>query len=97
MLGQGFQPVAIRHIEMAVVEKAYELGLMKPRPPAVRRGEQVAVVGSGPAGLAVADSLNRMGFHVTVFDSAPGGWAESCGTGSRISSWKNGCWIAASP
>jgi glutamate synthase (NADPH/NADH) small chain len=70
VLGQGFQPVAIRNIEMTVVEKAYELGMMKPRPPAVRRRERVAVVGSGPAGLAVADSLNRMGFHVTVFDSA---------------------------
>lgn len=70
VLGQGFQPVAIRNIEMAVVEKAYELGLMKPRPPAIRRREKVAVVGSGPAGLAVADSLNRMGFSVTVFDSA---------------------------
>jgi len=70
VLGQGFEPVAIRNIEMAVVEKAYELGLMKPRPPAVRRDGQVAVVGSGPAGLAVADTLNRMGFHVTVFDSA---------------------------
>lgn len=70
VLGQGFQPVTIRNIEMAVVEKAYALGLMKPRPPAVRKREKVAVVGSGPAGLAVADSLNRMGFHVMVFDSA---------------------------
>lgn len=70
VLGQGFEPVAIRHIEMAIVEKAYSLGLMTPRPPAVRRREKVAVVGSGPAGLAVADTLNRMGFNVTVFDSA---------------------------
>ncbi|MCE5265936.1 MAG: glutamate synthase subunit beta [Deltaproteobacteria bacterium] len=75
VLGQGFEPVAIRNIEMTVVEKAYELGLMTPRPPAVRRSEKVAVVGSGPAGLAVADTLNRMGFPVTVFDTAkrPGG------------------------
>ncbi len=69
--GLGGEPVAIRQIERMVVEQAFRLGLVKPCPPAVRRKEAVAIVGSGPAGLAAAWRLNRKGYRVTVFDMAP--------------------------
>jgi glutamate synthase (NADPH) small chain len=68
-------PVMIKHIELAIADHAFEQGWMRPRPPAERSGRSVAVVGSGPAGLAAASQLNRRGHHVTVFerDEAPGG------------------------
>jgi len=62
------KPVTIRQIEMAIVEKGYEQGFLRPRPPAARLSGRVAVIGSGPAGLAAADRLNRAGYQVTVFD-----------------------------
>jgi glutamate synthase (NADPH/NADH) small chain len=67
--------VTIEHIEKAVVERAFEAGWVQPRPPAQRTGRRVAVVGSGPAGLAAADQLNRAGHQVEVFEKAdrPGG------------------------
>jgi glutamate synthase (NADPH) small chain len=68
-------PVMIKHIELAIVDHAFEQGWMTPRPPARRTGRSVAVVGSGPAGLAAASQLNRSGHDVTVYerDEAPGG------------------------
>ncbi len=63
------EPVTIRQNELAVIEKAFELGYVKPEPPADRSGKKVAVVGSGPAGLACADMLNREGHSVTVFEA----------------------------
>ena len=48
--------------------QGFEMGWMVPRPPAHRTGKTVAVIGSGPAGLACADQLNRAGHHVTVYD-----------------------------
>ena len=62
-------PVTIRQNELAVIEKAFSLGLVGPRPPASRSGRSVAVIGSGPAGLACADILNRQGHAVTLFES----------------------------
>jgi len=75
VLGLNREPVAIRGIELAIIERGFAEGWMTPQPPAERRKERVAVIGSGPAGLAVAQTLNRRGFPVTVFDAArkPGG------------------------
>ncbi len=69
------QPVTIEQIELAIAERAFDEGWVVPEPPSRRTGKTVAVVGSGPAGLAVADELNRCGHSVTVFerDEAPGG------------------------
>jgi len=62
--------VAIKSLEVAIIERGFEEGWMAPRPPARRTGKTVAIVGSGPAGLAAADQLNRAGHLVTVFERA---------------------------
>ena len=67
----GGEAVTIRQIELEVIERGFEAGLMKPRPPATRSGLRVSVVGSGPAGLTAADALNRAGCTVTVYEQAP--------------------------
>ncbi len=69
-LGLINNPVTIRNIEHAIVEKGFEEGWIKPEPPAIRTGKRVAVVGSGPSGLACADLLNHAGHSVTVFERA---------------------------
>lgn len=61
-------PVTIKNIEYAIVDRAWKDGLILPRIPKDRSGMTVAVVGSGPAGLATADQLNQMGHKVTVFE-----------------------------
>jgi glutamate synthase (NADPH/NADH) small chain len=61
-------PVTIRAIELATIDRAFEEGWVKPEPPAARSGKKVAIVGSGPAGLAAAQQLNRAGHWVTVFE-----------------------------
>ena len=68
-------PVTVRENELGIIEEAWEKGLVQPRPPRVRTGKTVAVVGSGPSGLACADRLNHRGHTVTVFERAdrPGG------------------------
>jgi glutamate synthase (NADPH/NADH) small chain len=63
-------PVTIKNIELAIIEKGFDEGWMVPEPPSVRTGKKVAVVGSGPSGLACADLLNRAGHSVTVFERA---------------------------
>ena len=63
-------PVATKENEYAIIERAYAEGYAKAEPPKVRTGKRVAVVGSGPAGLAVADLLNRRGHEVTVYERA---------------------------
>lgn len=63
-------PVTIRNIEQYVIENAFEQGLVKPNKPAQRSGKTVAVIGSGPAGLACADELNKAGHTVTVYERA---------------------------
>ena len=64
----GVGSVTTRDDELFLIEEAYRRGLMRPRIPEVRTGRRVAVVGSGPSGLAVADLLNRRGHSVTVFE-----------------------------
>lgn len=62
------EPVTIRENEVAIVEKAFSEGYIKPQPPKTRTGKKVAVIGSGPAGMAAADLLNKAGHLVTLFE-----------------------------
>ena len=62
------EPVTIRENEAAIVERAFAEGYIQPNPPEFRTGKSVAVIGSGPAGLAAADQLNKAGHHVTLFE-----------------------------
>lgn len=66
--GMDGDPVTIHNNELFLIEKGFAEGYVKPRIPAVRSGKTVAVVGSGPSGLAVADRLNRRGHSVTVYE-----------------------------
>ena len=68
VLGINEPPVTIKNIEYAIIERGFEEGWIKPNPPAQRTGKKVAVIGSGPAGLACADQLNKAGHWVSVFE-----------------------------
>jgi glutamate synthase (NADPH/NADH) small chain len=70
VLGINDDPVTIKQIELAVIDHAFKEGWVKPVPPKARTGRKVAIVGSGPAGLACAQQLNRAGHSVTVFERA---------------------------
>ncbi|MFN0050789.1 MAG: glutamate synthase subunit beta [Planctomycetales bacterium] len=70
VLGINAPAVTIKNIENSIIEKAFAEGWVVPEPPARRTGQQVAVIGSGPAGLAAAQQLNRAGHLVTVFERA---------------------------
>lgn len=70
VLGINKPPVTIEYIEKSIIEKAFSEGFVTPRIPSVRTGKKVAVVGSGPAGLAAAAQLNYAGHSVTVFERA---------------------------
>ncbi|KAJ6808958.1 glutamate synthase 1 [NADH], chloroplastic isoform X1 [Iris pallida] len=70
VLGIIEDPVSIKSIECSIIDKAFEEGWMVPRPPSQRSGKRVAIIGSGPAGLASADQLNKMGHSVTVYERA---------------------------
>merc|ERR1712048_1514408 len=74
-LGIIDDPVSIKSVELMIIDKAYEMGWMEPSPPPMRTGKTVAIIGSGPAGLAAADQLNHRGHSVTVFERSdrPGG------------------------
>jgi glutamate synthase (NADPH/NADH) small chain len=75
VLGINNKPITIRNIELNIAEKGWENGWIQPRPPKTRTGKKVAIVGSGPAGMAAAQQLNRAGHTVTVYerDSKAGG------------------------
>ncbi|SDL11804.1 glutamate synthase (NADPH/NADH) small chain [Nonomuraea maritima] len=70
VLGINSDPVAIKQVEVEIIDRAFDEGWVTPQPAAVRTGKRVAVVGSGPAGLAAAQQLTRAGHDVVVFERA---------------------------
>ncbi|MCI8326996.1 MAG: glutamate synthase subunit beta [Lachnospiraceae bacterium] len=66
--GLNGDPVSVRENEYSIIENAYEKGYANPKPPKVRTGKKVAIIGSGPSGLAAADQLNKRGHSVTVYE-----------------------------
>ena len=70
VLGINDDPVTIKAVEVSIIDRAFDEGWVAPQPPETRTGRRVAVVGSGPAGLAAAAQLNRAGHTVTVFERA---------------------------
>jgi glutamate synthase (NADPH/NADH) small chain len=70
VLGINEPPVTIKNIEKTIIERAFQEGWIRPEVPARRTGKRVAIVGSGPSGLAAAQQLNRAGHAVTVFEKA---------------------------
>ena len=66
--GLNGDSISIKENEMSLVENAYASGYVKPKIPEIRTDKKIAIIGSGPAGLAAADQLNKRGHHVTVFD-----------------------------
>ncbi len=70
VLGINSDPVTIKQIELAIVDRAWDEGWIVPEPPRVKTGKAIAIVGSGPAGLAAAQQLARAGHDVTVFERA---------------------------
>ena len=70
VLGVIEPPVTIKSIECSIIDKGFAEGWVTPQPPAIRSGKKIAVVGSGPAGMAAADQLNKAGHLVTVYERA---------------------------
>ena len=70
VLSINSDPVTIEYVEKEIADRGYENGWIRPEPPAIRTGKRVAVVGSGPSGLAAAQQLNRAGHWVTVYERA---------------------------
>ena len=67
-LGKNDKPVTTKNIELALIEKGWENGWVKPKTPKKRFDKKIAVIGSGPSGLAAAQTLNRFGYNVTVYE-----------------------------
>ncbi|MSO41888.1 MAG: glutamate synthase subunit beta [Solirubrobacterales bacterium] len=82
-------PVMIKQIEWAIIERAFREGWVAPEPPESRTGLSVGVVGSGPAGLAAADELNKVGHEVTVYerDEGPGGLIRFGVPDAKLEKW----------
>ena len=70
VLGINQEPVTIKAVEVSIIDRAFREGWVTPQPPSTRSWKKVAVIGSGPAGLAAADQLNRVGHLVTVFEKS---------------------------
>jgi glutamate synthase (NADPH/NADH) small chain len=83
------EPVTIKQIEYSIIDRAFREGWVKPQPPAERTGKRVAVIGSGPAGLAAAAELNKVGHSVVVFerDEAPGGLMRFGVPDAKLEKW----------
>ncbi len=64
------EPVAIKQVEVSIIDRAFQEGWIVPRPPQQRTDKSIAIIGSGPAGMACAEQLNRAGHTVTVFDKS---------------------------
>jgi glutamate synthase domain-containing protein 3 len=88
--------VTIKQVEVEIVDRAWEEGWVPPQPAAMRTGKKVAVVGSGPAGLAAAQQLTRVGHEVTC-SSGPTGSAGCCATASPSSRWRSPGWTGGWP
>jgi hypothetical protein len=86
--------VTIEQIEKTIIERAFDKGWVRPQPPSRRTGKRVAVVGSGPAGLACAAQLNTPAtpWWCSNVTNCP---AVSCATASPILNWKNRWWTGA--
>lgn len=69
-LGKNDKPVTTKNIELALIEKGWENGWVKPKTPKKRINKNIAVIGSGPSGLAAAQTLNRFGYNVTVYEKS---------------------------
>ena len=70
VLGSVDKPVTIKNIEYAIIDRGFKEGWVVPQPPATRTGKKVAIIGSGPSGLAAAAQLNQLGHTVTVYERA---------------------------
>jgi len=70
VLGIIAKPVAIKNIECAIIDRGFQEGWIRPVPPLKRTGKRVAIIGSGPSGMAAADQLNKVGHQVTVYERA---------------------------
>jgi glutamate synthase (NADPH/NADH) small chain len=81
--------VTIKQIEYSIIDRAFQEGWVKPEPPAERTGKKIAVIGSGPAGMAAADELNKVGHSVVVFerDEAPGGLMRFGVPDAKLEKW----------
>ena len=93
VLGINQRPVTIKTMEQTISDMAWEHGWMVPRPPVARTGKCVAVVGSGPAGMAAADQLNKAGHVVTVYERSDriGGCASAAAVWSAVPSCMSEC------
>ena len=69
-LGKNDKPVTTKNIELAIIEKGWKNGWVKPKTPKKRFDKKIAVIGSGPSGLAAAQTLNRFGYNVTIYEKS---------------------------
>ena len=88
VLGINADPVTIKQVEVSIIDRAWDSGWVVPAAPERLSGKRVAVIGSGPAGLAAAQQLARAGHTVSVYERARGS-AACCATGSPSSRWRS--------
>ena len=96
VLGINADPVTIKQVEVEIIDRAWDEGWVKPQMPSVKTGKRVAVIGSGPAGLAAAQQLTRAG-HDVWCSSGTTASAACCATASPSSRWRSATSSGASP